>query len=168
MWPNLASMHTTTRHTFHHQMMAVYINWQFSQVLVLKVAQAVFAIPCFWSLSDIHKCSGHLQMAPSSLDKQIARCDLSHDWLMSLAMDFAALCDMWRWKWHLLIATIWLFSVQTQPLPATLWLPACPHLPLYKGDSGIGYTSKKLSKMAGNSASHPLNNWLIDRLWHYK
>ena len=23
-----------------------------------------------------------------------------HDWLMSLVMDLAVLCDMWRWKWH--------------------------------------------------------------------
>ena len=28
----------------------------------------------------------------------------------------------------------------------------------------IGYTSKKLSKMAGNSASYSPNSWWIDRL----
>ena len=31
-------------------------------------------------------------MVPSPLDKQTAGCNLPHDWLMSLAMDLAALC----------------------------------------------------------------------------
>ena len=29
-----------------------------------KVAQAAFAVTCFWSLSDVHKYLGRLQMAP--------------------------------------------------------------------------------------------------------
>ena len=32
-------------------------------------------------------------MAPYPLDKQTASCNAPHDWLMSLAMDLAALCD---------------------------------------------------------------------------
>ena len=67
---------------------------------MLKVSQATFAVACFWGLSDIHECPGHLQMVPYLLDKQIASCNSPYDWLMSLAMDLAALCDMWRWKWH--------------------------------------------------------------------
>ena len=45
---------------------------------------------------------------------------------------------------------IWLVLVKTQPLPATSWLPT------HQGRSAtdIGYTSKKLSKMAGNSTSY--------------
>ena len=39
-----------------------------------------------------------------------------------------------------------------------------PHDLLMKSASGIGYTSKKLSKMAGNLASYPVNNWWIDKL----
>ena len=35
-------------------------------------------------------------MATSSLEKQTADCDSPHNWLVSLAMDLAALCDMWR------------------------------------------------------------------------
>ena len=35
-------------------------------------------------------------MAPSLLEKQTAGRKLSYDWLVSLAMDLAALCDMWR------------------------------------------------------------------------
>ena len=65
---------------------------------MLKVAQAAFAVACFWGLSDIHECSGGLQMAPSSLDKQTAGYYLPDEWLMSLGMDSAALYDMWRWK----------------------------------------------------------------------
>ena len=51
---------------------------------------------------------------------------------------------------------IWLFLVKMQPLPATLWL--C------MSATGIGYASKKLSKMAGNSASYSPNIWWVDRL----
>ena len=39
-------------------------------------------------------CSGGLlQMALSPCGKQTASCNSPHDWLMSLAMDFAAFCD---------------------------------------------------------------------------
>ena len=75
---------------------------------MLKVVQAAFGVACFSGLSEIHECSGHLQMghlqmAPSPLDKQTAGSDSSHNWFMSLAMDLSALCDMKRWKWHQLI-----------------------------------------------------------------
>ena len=65
-------------------------------LILMKVEQSAFTQASFSSLSDIHKCSGGLQMVSSSLDKQRADCDLPHNWLMSLAMDLAALCDMWR------------------------------------------------------------------------
>ena len=65
-------------------------------MLMLKVAQAAFVVAYLWDLSDIHKHLGGLQMAPAPLDKQTACCNSSHNWLMSLAMDLAALCDMWR------------------------------------------------------------------------
>ena len=55
-----AATHTIARHTFHHQMIAVNTNKQFRQVLVLKVAQAAFAVACFCGLSDVHKCIGGL------------------------------------------------------------------------------------------------------------
>ena len=63
---------------------------------MLKVVQAAFAVACFWGLPDIHECSGRLQMAPHPLEKQTAGCNSPRDWLMSLAMDLAALHDMWR------------------------------------------------------------------------
>ena len=63
---------------------------------MLKVAQAASVVACFWGLSDVHKCLGDLKMAPHPLDKQTASCSSPHDWLMSMAMDLAALCDMWR------------------------------------------------------------------------
>ena len=97
MWLDLRNAafhaHNSKAH-FHHQMIAAHSTWQFSQILVLKVAQGAFAVACFWGLSDVHECSGGLQMAPSPLDEQIAF------WLMSLVMNLAALCDMWRSKWH--------------------------------------------------------------------
>ena len=60
---------------------------------MLKVALAAFGVAC---LSDVHECTGRLQMAVYPFDKQTAGCNSSHDWLMSLAMDLTALCDMWR------------------------------------------------------------------------
>ena len=54
----------------------------------------------FPSLSHIHKYLGGLLIVLYPLDKQSASCNSPHDWLMSLAMDLAALCDMWRWKWY--------------------------------------------------------------------
>ena len=57
---------------------------------MLKASQAAFAVACFWGLSDVHECSGHLQMAAYPFDKQTAGCNSSHDWLMSLAMDLTA------------------------------------------------------------------------------
>ena len=58
---------------------------------MLKVAQAAFPVVCFCGFSDIHECSGRLQMAPYPLDKQTAGGNSPHNWLMSLAMDLAAL-----------------------------------------------------------------------------
>ena len=98
IWEKPASTHTTARHAFHHQTIAVHIDQQFSQVLMLKVARAAFAVAGFWGLSDVDECTGHLQMAAYPLDKLTAGCNSPHDWLISLAMDLTALCDMWRWK----------------------------------------------------------------------
>ena len=67
---------------------------------MLKVTRAAFAVTCFWGLSDIHQYLGHLEMAAYPLGKQTTSCNSLHDWLMSLGIDVAALCDMWRWKWY--------------------------------------------------------------------
>ena len=39
---------------------------------MVNVAKAAFAVAFFWGLLDIHKCLGHLQMAPYPLNKQKA------------------------------------------------------------------------------------------------
>ena len=39
-----------------------------------------------------------------------------------------------------------------------------PTLPPCGSATDIGYASKKLSKMAGNSASYSPNSWWVDRL----
>ena len=100
IWEKPASMNTTARHTFHHQTVTVHVDQQFSQILMLKVARAAFAMACCWVLSDVHNCTGRLQKTVYPLGKQTAVCNSSHDWLMSLAMDLTTLCDMRRWKWH--------------------------------------------------------------------
>ena len=61
---------------------------------MLKVSWTAFVVACLKGLSEVHEYSGHLQMAPHPLDKQTAGCNSPHDWLMSLAMYLAALCDM--------------------------------------------------------------------------
>ena len=63
---------------------------------MLKVARAAFVVICFSGLPDFHKCSDRLQMASYLLGKQTASCNSPHGWLMSLAMDLAALCDTWK------------------------------------------------------------------------
>ena len=65
-------------------------------LLLLKVEKSAFTQAFFSSLFGIHECSGSLKIARSSFGKQTAGCESPHDWLMSLAMDLAALCDMWR------------------------------------------------------------------------
>ena len=62
---------------------------------MLIVAQATFAVACFGVLSDIHKCSGDLRMAPSPLEKQPTGYKPPYDWLVRLGMDLAVLCVTW-------------------------------------------------------------------------
>ena len=63
---------------------------------MLKVAWAAFAVACFRGLSDVHESTGCLQMTAYPLAKQTAGCNSPHDWLMSVAIDLIALCDLWR------------------------------------------------------------------------
>ena len=118
-----------------------------------KLPKAAFAVACFWGLSDVHECSGRLQMTPHPLDKQTACYNSTHDWLMCLAMDLAALRDTWRWKWHQWMS-FGCFSEYVS-FPATSWLPARPPPSHARcgSASGIGCVSKKLSEIEGNSAS---------------
>ena len=63
------------------------------------------------------------------------------------------------------IDAIWLVLVKMWPLPATSWLPTHP-LPSHPAGvlPVLATLVKKLSKMAGNSASYSTNSWWIDRL----
>ena len=61
---------------------------------MLKVTRADFAVAWSSGLSD--ECTGELQMASYPLDKQTAGHNSPHDWLVCLAIDLAALCDMWK------------------------------------------------------------------------
>ena len=70
-------------------------------------------------------------MAPSSVDKQTAGYNTTHNWLMNSAICLPALCDMYVEVKMAPIDVIWLFLVLMLPLPSTLWLPANPILPPY-------------------------------------
>ena len=166
MWLDLrenpASTHTIARHTFHHQLICVHINQQFRQVsLVLKVSQITLLWLVYSGLLDVHKCSDGLKMAPWT-----SSCNSPPDWLMSLAMNLAALYDMWRWK--LLQQTLFgCFqcgrSLKLCPLLCGSSPP--PTLQPCRSACGIGYAGKNLSEMVGNPASYLFNSWCIDRLW---
>ena len=124
----------------------------------------------FSCLSDIHECLGGLQMASCSLDKQIADCDLPHDWIMSLVMDLAALCDTWGENG----TNGCYLAVITEDIDFALHFVALRSpfiLPPYRSASGIGYTNKNYLKIAGNSASYPVYSghselsWMAIYLW---
>ena len=98
-------------------------------------------------------------MAPSPVDKQPASHKSPHNWLVRLAIDLATLCDMWTSGYHLAVfsedVAVAHHFVTPHPAPT---FPTCV--------SGTGYTSEKLSKMVGYSASHPFNSWcLAIELW---
>ena len=91
---------TVSRHTFLLPFVS-YISGPTAHVFNTAESWRVhFHSNLFSSLSDINECSGGIQMATSCLGKQTVDCDSPHDWLMSLAIDLASLCDMWRWKWY--------------------------------------------------------------------
>ena len=79
---------------------------------MLKVTRAAFAVACFLGLTDIHECSGGLQMATYSFDKQTTGCNSPHDWLLSLAMDLAALCDTYAEMKIAPMDAIWLVLIK--------------------------------------------------------
>ena len=89
-------IYTVSRHTFHCHLIATSMRQQHMCLTLLKVEQFAFTQASFSSLSNVHECSGGFQMVPSSLDKQTVGCYSPHNWLISLAMDLAALCDMQR------------------------------------------------------------------------
>ena len=113
---------------------------------MLKVVLAAFAVACFWGLSDVHECSVRLQMAAYPLGKRTASCNSPHDWMMSLAMDLAmdlaALCDLWSENGtngcHLAgFSKDVAFSCHFVAIHPPPTLPPC------RSDTGIGYASKK-------------------------
>ena len=93
-------IHAVSRYTFHRHLTNSPIDQQHICLILLKTDQSAFTQISFSSLSDVHECSGGLQMASSYLYKKTASCNSPNDWLMSLSMDLVALCDMWRLKWH--------------------------------------------------------------------
>ena len=97
-------------------------------------------------------------MTPSSSDKQTAGCESPHDWLMSLAMDLATLYNYVTCGGENSTNGSH-FPVFSEDIAFACHFVAThlpPPLPPYTSTSGIGYASKKLSKMAGNPTSYPV------------
>ena len=84
-------MSQTAPHTGIHQWMCL---------ILLKVEQSAFTQAfSFSSLSDVHECSRMAFKWPHPLLASSGQPTMNHHmtaWLMSLAMDLAALCDKWR------------------------------------------------------------------------
>ena len=105
MWPNL------TKATFHAHNIKTHFspsNDTCSHWLTIQAGiHAESCLGCFfcglflrpvrcpWVLRSPSNCYIHIPF-----DKQTAGCNSPHGWLMSLAMDLDALCDMWWRKWH--------------------------------------------------------------------
>ena len=148
-----------------------YMNGPTAHVFNTTENQTVcFHSGLFSSLSDVHRCSGGIQMALSFLDKQTA------DWLMTWMADEFGLgfsCFVWHMEVKMApMEVIWLFLVWRCSLYAPLVAPCLPlTVPAYRSADGIGYTSKKLSKMAGNSTGYPVYSrhgdlpWIAIDLW---
>ena len=103
-------------------------------------------------------------MAAYPLDKQTAGCNSPHHWLMSLAMDLIALYDICGGENDTNGCHLSGFSEDIAFARHFVASHPPPILPPSRSATDIGYISKKLSKMAGNSASYSLNSWRIDRL----
>ena len=91
-------------------------------------------------------------MAPSSFVKQTAGCESPHDCLMSLAIDLAV-CVTCGGENGTNGSHIPDFSEDVGFAHNFVVTHPATILPPYRSASGIGYTSKKLSKMAGNPVS---------------
>ena len=134
------------------------------QVPVLNITLAAFATSYFWGLSNVYECLGvfkrfHLLWTSTKL-----------------AVNHQTIC-WWGRLWIFLLCVIcgtesgtdWchltVFSFDGVFHTAT-WLPI---LYPYIRTCGIGYVSKKLSKVVGNLASYvrsySFNSWSVDRAW---
>ena len=71
-----------------HVFIVTSIDQQYTCITKQKVKQSTFTQASFPSLSDIHRCSGGLKMALSSIDKQSEVCNSLHDWLMIISQLF--------------------------------------------------------------------------------
>ena len=82
---------TVSRQTFHRHLLATSMHQQDMRLLLLKAEKSAFSQACLASTSTrVAFKWPHLPLA------QTAGRESPHNWLMSLAMDLAALCDMWR------------------------------------------------------------------------
>ena len=111
---------------------------------MVKVSQDAFAVACFSGLSDVHEYSGHLQMAPYSLDMQIASCNSPHNWLMSEAMEL--LCVIFGGEDGTNGCYLAAFSEDLAFFLHFITTCLPPALLRRRSASGIGYTIKNYLK----------------------
>ena len=76
------------------------------------------------------------------ISRQLAVIHHTTSWWVCMAMELAALCDMWRWKWHQWMPFGCFQCWHSLFLPLCEYPPAHPSLPPHGSASGIGYASK--------------------------
>ena len=110
MWPDLrqAGFHAHNSKTHFSPSNNSCTRWLAIQPGInAESCPGCFCCGLFLRLVRRPRVYGSPSNACISLDKQTAGCNSPHNWLMSLAMDLTALCDMWSWKWHQWILFGW-------------------------------------------------------------
>ena len=79
---------------FHQYSKATSIHKQCMCVLLPTANQSAFSETAFTGLSDVHECSGGLQLALVAIDEKQPGRNSSHNCLMLLCIDVATFCDI--------------------------------------------------------------------------
>ena len=110
IWKELVSTHTTVRHTFHHQRIALNISGGYWSWMLPRL---LFTVAFFWDWLDVHMCLNDHLKASFPFDKQTAGFNSSYNQLMTVAMDCASLCGSYVKVKMVPIDAIWLSLVLT-------------------------------------------------------
>ena len=159
MWPDLrkAAFHAHNSKTHFSPSNDSYTRW-----LTIQPGNNAESWPgcfCYSLFLRLVRClrvSGSPSNGCMSPWQATTGCNSPHNWLMSLANDLTALCDMWRWKWHQWMPFGWFKWRRSHCPPLCGYLPA-PTLPPCRSATGICYASKNyLNWWEIQLAIHPI------------
>ena len=87
---------TVSRHTFHCHLLVISMHQQHMCLMLLKVEQSVFTQASFQACLVSTSAWVAFKWFCLPLASRQPGCESPYDCLMSLAMDLATLCDVWR------------------------------------------------------------------------